>query len=196
MSLPRLFALLPLLALPAGAFATPQTETLVFLRHAEKQPDDLGQLTCQGLNRALALPPRLKTLFGNPDYLFAPNPGVPNHGFNYIRPLATIEPTAIQLRMPVNTHYGYDDLDGLMGELDQPRYRQSMVWIAWEHNMIEKLLKRMAARYPTSGIEIDKWPGKEFDRLAVVTLTRDGNTVRMGYRIQQQNLNGMAETCP
>jgi len=32
-------------------------ETIVFLRHGEKPQRGLGQSTCQGLNRVLALPP-------------------------------------------------------------------------------------------------------------------------------------------
>jgi len=35
-------------------------ETIVFFRHGEKPSAGLGQLTCQGLNRALALPDVLR----------------------------------------------------------------------------------------------------------------------------------------
>ena len=75
-------------------------ETIVFLRHGEKPPGGLGQLTCQGLNRALALPAVLIAKFGRANYVFAPDPeGKVTEGglrqFNYIRPLATIEPTVL-----------------------------------------------------------------------------------------------------
>ncbi|BEV71076.1 MULTISPECIES: histidine phosphatase family protein [unclassified Paludibacterium] len=196
MRLSHLFSALMLCCLSTVTLAESQTETLVFIRHAEKQPDDLGQLTCQGLNRALALPTRLKSLFGKPDYLFAPDPAVLNHGFSYVRPLATLEPTAIQLAMPVNTHFGYDDIDGLLKELDQPRYAGSMVWIAWEHNMIEKLLHTVAKRYKADDLGISKWSGKDFDRIAVLTLTRDGKQVKVAYRQLQQELNGQSTRCP
>ena len=56
--------------LPAPA-VTP-VETIVFLRHGEKPEKEIGQLNCQGLNRALALPRVLISKFGRPDYLFAP----------------------------------------------------------------------------------------------------------------------------
>src|SRR5207248_9302574 len=87
------------------------TETLVFLRHGEKPSGGYGQLTCQGLQRALALPAVLTSRYGNPQYLFAPNPAmlVPDvaGSFYYVRPLATIEPTAIRLGLPGNARYGY-----------------------------------------------------------------------------------------
>ena len=88
------------------ATTTVTTETLVFLRHGEKPSGGLGQLTCQGLQRALALPSVLATRFGTAQYVFAPNPtvAVPDAAgsFYYVRPLATIEPTAIRLGLPVN----------------------------------------------------------------------------------------------
>ncbi len=65
-------------------------ETIVFFRHGEKPSGGYGQLTCQGLNRALALPDVLIGRFGTPDYLYAPNPAVkisdPAGRFFYVRP--------------------------------------------------------------------------------------------------------------
>src|ERR1017187_8769085 len=85
-------------------------ETLICIRHGEKPATGLGQLSCQGLNRALALPKVLRARFDMPAAIFAPNPGVQKSDqgqlYNYIRPLATIEPTAIALGLPVNTQYG------------------------------------------------------------------------------------------
>ena len=82
-------------------------QTIVFFRHGEKPSGGYGQLTCQGLNRALALPGVLAAGFGRPNYLYAPDPTVkvPDAAgsFYYVRPLATIEPTAIRFGMPVST---------------------------------------------------------------------------------------------
>src|SRR6266852_9558725 len=59
----------------AGQNPSPtNVETIVFLRHGEKPPGGLGQLTCEGLNRALALPPILISKFGRAEYVFAPDP--------------------------------------------------------------------------------------------------------------------------
>jgi hypothetical protein len=76
-------------------------ETIVFIRHGEKPQKEFGQLSCQGLNRALALPEVLVSKFGQPDYVFAPAPSrqttETREEYSYVRPLATIEPTAIRL---------------------------------------------------------------------------------------------------
>lgn len=49
-------------------------ETLIFVRHGEKPADNSGQLTCKGLNRALALPDVLLNRYGKPDFIFAAGP--------------------------------------------------------------------------------------------------------------------------
>src|ERR1700758_4579876 len=128
--------------------ALPQTnvETIVFLRHGEKPPGGLGQLTCQGLNRALALPLVLISKFGKADYIFAPDPeGKVTEGglrqFDYVRPLATIEPTAIRLGLPVCTDFRYKDIVGLQRELTKQQYRKALIFVAWEHDELDRMVR-------------------------------------------------------
>src|SRR5438093_10170673 len=101
-----------LVVLGLGVADARADQTIVFMRHGEKPSGGYGQLTCQGFNRSLALPLVLTSKFGRPTKLYAPSPAVrisDNAGsFYYVRPLATIEPTAIKLGMPVNTKYGYN----------------------------------------------------------------------------------------
>jgi hypothetical protein len=53
-----------------------QVETIAFVRHGEKPEQGLGQLNCQGLNRALALPRVIASNLGTPNFIFAPDPSV------------------------------------------------------------------------------------------------------------------------
>ncbi len=68
------------------------TQTLVFLRHGEKPDGGLGQLNCQGLNRAIDLATLLPEKFGKANYVFAANPtrnveeGELDNSYSYIRP--------------------------------------------------------------------------------------------------------------
>jgi len=77
-------------------------ETIVCIRHGEKPHGGLGQLTIRGLNRSLALPEVLLQKYGTPQFIFAPNPSEKVDGarYFYIRPIATIEPTAIRCGLP------------------------------------------------------------------------------------------------
>jgi hypothetical protein len=104
----RLSAAIAVLAVTltgACARADNATETIVIMRHGEKPAGGYGQLNCQGLNRAMALPRVLGKLFGKPDAIFAPDPSKavddPAGRADYVRPLATIEPTAVVFALAV-----------------------------------------------------------------------------------------------
>jgi hypothetical protein len=138
-----------LAAAPWMAWAQPATsqQTLVFIRHAEKPAAGLGQINCQGLNRALALPAVLLAKFGKPDFVFASDPHEkkPDGGalYNYVRPLLTVAPTAVQAGVPINTSFGFENIAGLQQELAAPRYQNAVVFVAWEHKKLEDMVKAM-----------------------------------------------------
>jgi hypothetical protein len=56
------------------AWSDDAIKTNVFMPHAEKPEGGLGQLNCQGLNRALALPSVIEKAFGRPDIIMVPKP--------------------------------------------------------------------------------------------------------------------------
>ncbi|MBV8662450.1 MAG: hypothetical protein JO107_05060, partial [Hyphomicrobiales bacterium] len=97
-------------------------ETIVFLRHGEKPALGLGQLDCRGLNRALALPKVIAAAFGKPDAIIAPDPADQKRdagqSYDYVRPLATIEPTAVAFGLPVEARIGFADVDALQASLE------------------------------------------------------------------------------
>src|SRR5580698_5068797 len=132
------------LFLVVGAARGASVETIVMVRHGEKPDAGLGQLNCRGLNRALALPAVIRAKFGRPAAIFAPDPagmkvdrdkdeamgaggGV---AYSYVRPLATIEPTAVAFGLPVNTQIRFDDVAGLQGALLRPEYWDALVVVA------------------------------------------------------------------
>ncbi|WP_028536026.1 hypothetical protein [Paludibacterium yongneupense] len=187
-----------LLAAPPTSAAT--LETVVLLRHGEKPAAGLGQLDCRGLNRALALPAVLSARFGRPDLLFAPNPGQRKKdggtAYNYIRPLATLEPTAISLGLPVNTDYGLDDGAALEQALTSPALARAMVWVAWEHHAIEDIAKHLLRANGGMAEQVPEWKGDDFDSLWIVRIERDGASVHSRFSRLQQGLNGQATRCP
>ncbi len=175
------------------------TETMVFFRHGEKPSGGYGQLTCQGLQRALALPPVLKALYGDPQYLFAPNP-TPQvtdaaGSFYYVRPLATIEPTAIRLGLPVNAQYGYTDIAGLQAALVSSTYATSTVFIAWEHLKLQELVQNLMNTYG-GGAAVPAWSSGDYDSLYVVRLTRANGTTTAQFVRDYEGLTNLPTSCP
>jgi len=192
--------------LPHSTAQTPQPagETIVLLRHGEKPPTGLGQLTCKGLNRALALPSLLIGRYGKPDFIYAPNPSVQVDDdssvptYSYVRPLATIEPTAIRLGMAVNAQIGFPDIAGLQKDLLQPAYAHSLVFVAWEHIKLYQFAQQMLQSYGTTAKPLPDWPNSDYDTIYVLHITRSGvgGTPHATLDIQQEGLTNLSDTCP
>jgi len=170
------------------------------MRHGEKPAAGLGQLDCQGLNRSLALPMVLSTKFGRPDYIFAPDPGhqIRDNGvlYYYVRPLATIEPTAIRLGMPVNTQFGADEIDQLQRTLLLPQYAQALVFVAWEHTLLDQLAKHMIAAAGGNPDVVPDWKGTDYDSLFIMGVTQAGGRVAVTFARDAEGLNNQSTTCP
>jgi hypothetical protein len=186
-----------LLVLAAGEARAEQT--IVFFRHGEKPSGGYGQLTCQGLNRALALPTVLLANYGKPNYLYAPNPAVkvtdPAGSFYYVRPLATIEPTAVRLGMSINTRYGYNDRAGLEAILITPAKSHSTIFVAWEHTELVQIVQDIMNRYG-GGARVPAWTSGDYDSLYVVRVDYVGSTIAARFQHDREGLNGQPTTCP
>lgn len=175
-------------------------QTIVFFRHGEKPSGGLGQITCQGLNRALALPGVLLDKFGSPDYLYAPNPTVkitdPAGSFYYVRPLATIEPVAIRAGKSVNTRYGYNDIAGLRSVLITSSKANATLFVAWEHAYLVKIAQSIMTSYG-GGVTVPAWTTGDYDSLYIIKVeyAADG-TIRARFERDRENLNGLPTTCP
>jgi hypothetical protein len=193
-------------SLPCSAAQTSpaNVETIVLIRHGEKPPTGLGQLTCRGLNRALALPTVLIGRYGTPDFIYAPNPSVQvndrsTNSYSYIRPLATIEPTAIRLGMPVNAQIGFDRIDLLQQALLQPAYAHSLIFVAWEHDKLREFAVQMLQTYGNNPAQVPLWPNSDYETIYIFHITRSGkdNTPHATLEIQKENLeNTLNDTCP
>ena len=133
----RLLWIVGLLVLVVTADARAE-QTIVFMRHGEKPSGGYGQLTCQGFNRALALHDVLVAKFGKPDYLYAPSPAFASHGQRRqlstdVRPLATIEPTAVRLGHAGQDELRIQDITTVQAALVTSTKANTTIFVAWEH---------------------------------------------------------------
>lgn len=197
---PRLAAAVALVLVAIPAAAAPRQQTIVFMRHAEKPAAGLGLIDCQGLNRALALPQVLATKFGRPDVIFAPNPHqrVRDHGqdYNYVRPLATIVPTAVRFERPIMTRFGFKDIAGLRRELMKRRYHDTLVFVAWEHAFLVKLVRHLVKATGGDDAVVPDWAASDFDGVFVLRITRDGGRPSVAFARETQGLDGRPAACP
>jgi hypothetical protein len=174
-------------------------QTIVFFRHGEKPTGGYGQLTCQGLNRALALPAVLLAKFGRPSYLYAPDPGVkisdPAGSFYYVRPLATIEPTAIRVGLSVNANYGYNDVQGLQNILIRSAKADTTIFVAWEHAQLVRVVQNIMNAYG-GGAAVPAWTSGDYDSLYIVRVDYNGGTISARFERDREGLNGQSTVCP
>jgi hypothetical protein len=206
-------------------------ETIVFIRHAEKpgaaghcdksmdprkledSTSGLGQLSCRGLNRALRLPRVIEAKVGRPGAIFAPNPAdqKPDQNddgnsvraglYDYVRPLATIEPTAISYQLPVNARIGFSNVGALSATLMEGSYHDVVVIVAWEHTIINEVecelltSKRCKWENERSG-EVAKWESCDFDRMDVIKIDWSKAKPEMTFRQDTEGLNGQPDACP
>jgi hypothetical protein len=177
------------------------TATIVFVRHGEKPEGGLGQLNCKGLNRALALAPVIAKSFGRPDAIFAPNPSHRKEDagklYDYIRPLATIEPTAISFGLPVDVSLDFQDIDGLQAALENRRVPDHNVFVlvAWEHRLIAPTVRALLAAHAADEEmvkNVKDWDRKDFDSMYVVTISGTKAT----FDQKREGLDGLPEACP
>ena len=170
------------------------------VRHGEKPEKGLGQLDCQGLNRALALPRVIEAKYGRPDAIFAPDPSAQKNdrgaNYDYVRPLATIEPTAIYFGLPVDASIGFRNVDKLVDTLLWPHYRNKLVVVAWEHAIVEEAARRIVRQYGGDASSVPKWQSADFDSIYVVHITRRAGKTTASFGIEQQGLNGQQTVCP
>jgi hypothetical protein len=184
-----------------GAVAVAQVETIVAIRHAEKPPTGLGQLTCKGLNRALALP-KVLARYGRPDLIYAPSPAqqVSDHSntlYSYVRPLITIEPTAIALGMPVNAQIGFLDIAGLQKELTQPANAHALIFVAWEHLKLNEFAQQMVKSYGKDPSAVPDWPNDDYDRIYIFKVTQGRGKPELTFTVDHEHLDGsLSDSCP
>jgi hypothetical protein len=195
-----------MLSLPTLASAQPmplpptEIETIVMVRHGEKPAAGLGQLSCQGLNRALALPPVLEKQFGRPVAIFAPNPSEQKTDdgklYDYVRPLATIEPTAIAYGMPIHADIGQSKIDALRKALTAPAYSNAYVLVAWEHFMAMTAARALMRQFGADPTEVPDWNGADFDSIYIVRIYHFGPVVKALFELGHEGLDGQPTDCP
>ncbi|MDR3464097.1 MAG: hypothetical protein P4L76_17480 [Beijerinckiaceae bacterium] len=184
----------------ANADTLPGHETIVFVRHGEKPEQGLGQLDCQGLNRALALPAVIEAKYGRPAAIFAPDPAKQKDdggkAYDYVRPLATIEPAAIRFGLPVDTSYGFAEINKLKDALEQPAYHDATVVVAWEHKIIDVVAKLIVSAHGGDEATVPKWQSADFDSIYVVKISWTGAGATATFELAHEGLDGRSTLCP
>jgi broad specificity phosphatase PhoE len=137
-------------------------KTVFIIRHAEKpgdpatdSPEDGGNLSTRGYERAAALAPYFIHTFGNPDALFATQESKHSN-----RPVETITPLAQALGLDIKADIADADYAALANKiLSDNKYGGKVLLICWHHGNIPALTQSLGGQPPAP------WPGTIFDRV-------------------------------
>ena len=170
---------------------------ILIIRHGEKPEQGLGQLSCKGFNRALALGDVIVKRFGKPDVIIVPDPGLQKKdkgiNYSYIRPLATIEPLAITLGLPVEANLGFNNLVGFDERLEKSltSVTEHRVLVAWEHKVAEQVVRNFLLKHLIS-VEVPHWDDQDFDSIYILS---QKNHEPLKFRVEKQGLNNQSDNC-
>lgn len=165
-------AILSALAIVEPIVVTGKPAYVILIRHAEK-PETGEELSARGKERAAALAPFFLerpeiTRFGKPTAIYAERP---KKATSSVRPMDTVAPLAKAIDRQVIDKFTRVEIEPMAKEiLTQPAYSGKMVLVCWEHSMIPPLAKALGCTTAP-----DKWHGKAFDRLWVLSYHPDGS---------------------
>ena len=183
----------------APAAAKSSRETILFVRHGEKPEEGRGQLSCKGLNRSLALSGIIAKRYGHVDAVYAPNPSKQkpdgDGSYDYVRPLATIEPTAIRFGLPVQADLGYDEIAKLRELLLAPAYRDATILVGWEHHKLNEMVPAMITALGGDS-KPPEWEKNDFDSIWRVVIDWSDGKVAATFFPDKQGLDSLSDVCP
>ncbi|MBS1511901.1 MAG: histidine phosphatase family protein [Bacteroidetes bacterium] len=159
---------------------------VVIIRHGEK-PDSGNNLSCQGLNRALALPGVLDTVTGKPNYTYVPTMKT-GKKTSSVRMFQTVTPFAVQQNLMINSNYKETDSTGAANDVLK---KKGVVLMVWEHGNIPPLARALVGKSHQNVLPQTPWGKYDFGSIWIIQfrMTKKGNLTFSSFDIEQENLN-------
>jgi hypothetical protein len=132
---------------------------IVLIRHAEK-PADGDHLSCQGLNRSLALPGVLYPMIGRPDFTYVPaiSSGAST---GHVRMLETVIPFAVKYNLKIFDNYDEGEVTALTKDILQ---KKGTVLVVWDHSRIVSVARGLGV---TDNPLV--WDSDDYDSIWIIT---------------------------
>lgn len=162
---------------------------VLLIRHGEK-PAVGDNLSCAGLNRALALPAVLNALLpAPPEFTYVPLIGTNRRKTSTARMFQTVTPYAVQHNLFVNSNYDVADTAGLAAHL---RRQRGTVLVVWEHHHIPGITKKLGLK------EALAWPEDDFDSIWIVDFSKESKKEKAKHPRLTRGQEGIrpSRTCP
>ena len=84
----------------------------------------------------------------------------------------------------------------LRRELLEPRYAHARIFVAWEHYLLARLVKKLVAVGGADSAGVPEWQPDDFDSIYVVTLHRSQGKLVASFTLDHEGLDGRPTACP
>ena len=71
-----------------------------------------------------------------------------------------------------------------------------MVFVAWEHTLLDQLVKRLMTTFGSDAGDVPDWPKDDYDSIFVVRIHSEGGKRTVTFAHEQEGLNGLSVDCP
>lgn len=128
-----------------------------------------------------------------------PNPAIKKDdkgvSYAYVRPLATIEPLAIRVGLPVIIDQSMTEITPLATKLLERK--DGIQIVVWEHHWAEKLARQLLVSAGGNPDEVPRWSDADFDSLFVIRLSDGSSGNRQAtFAQERQGLEHLSDLCP
>lgn len=170
------------------AFQVQAQDSVIIIRHGEK-PAKGDNLTCKGLNRAIAIPRVLTSQFSVPLYTYVPQLTCDN-ATKHSRMFQTVLPLAARYNLTINSEFEKSKtkevakgIKSVLGE----QQKTGTILVVWEHKNILPIATALGVA------DAQPWADDDYDSIWIITQpgTKMARLVKT-----KEGLNGVSDQCP
>ena len=92
--------------------------------------------------------------------------------------------------------FNFTDIDGLRFELTKEKMRECLVFVAWEHNELERVVKQLVDEFGGDPNQVPEWEGKDYDSIYILRVTGGDAAKSVTFRRDHEGLNNLSTDCP
>ncbi|MFN6885913.1 histidine phosphatase family protein, partial [Proteus mirabilis] len=103
---------------------------------------------------------------------------------------------AVKTSLPIHLNYHAKEIDPLRNKLLSEEYQNSVIFIAWEHDNLVKVVRDIMAQFGGDPKAIPKWESGDFDSIYILKIIKEADKKKVLFEQQHQQLNDVPKQCP
>jgi hypothetical protein len=85
----------------------------------------------------------------------------------------------------------------LQSVLTAPANAHALIFIAWEHGMLNTFARQMLKGYGEDPALVPPWPDSDYGRIYIFKIQQTGGRQRVSFKVEDEDLNGaLSSSCP